>query len=122
MAQSRYSNVWLDIDLTKRPTTLDAAGPAGLRRVVGASRRHLIEAERSGMPVMVGKWSSALPIADSAMTPEGRIALERIYSSEQLALIENCPAWFFQTWKTSSRLASWDARIALSSFERGMLS
>ena len=28
--------------------------------------------------------------------------------------------WFFQTWKTEARLSSWDARVALSSFETGM--
>ena len=123
LAQSRYRNVWIDVNLTRRPTTLDAAGPSGLRRMVETSRRHLVEASKSGMPVMVGTWSSSLPIADSATTQEGRIAYERIYASEQLALLEKtrCPAWFFQTWKTSSRLASWDARIALASFERGML-
>lgn len=122
MAQKHYQNVWIDVDLTKRPTTLDAAGPSGVRRMVESSRKHLHDAAKSGLPVMAGKWSASLPIADSAMTPEGRIALERIYASEQLALIERCPAWFFQTWKTSARLASWDARVALSSFERGMLS
>ena len=122
MAQSRYQNVWIDVDLTKRPASLDAAGPSGIRHMVETSRKHMREAAKSGLPVMVGKWSASLPIADSAMTPEGRIAYERIYASDQLALIERCPAWFFQTWKTSARLASWDARVALASFERGMLS
>ena len=28
--------------------------------------------------------------------------------------------WFFQTWKTENKLSAWDARVALSSFERGM--
>ena len=62
------------------------------------------------------------PMPDSAMTPEGRIALERIYTSEQLDVYEKLPAWFFQTWKTSGLLVSWDARLALATFERGMLS
>ena len=31
-----------------------------------------------------------------------------------------CAGWFFQTWKTEGRLSSWDARVALSSFETGM--
>ena len=61
-------------------------------------------------------------MADSSMTPEGRIALERIYASEQLDAYGGLPAWFFQTWKTSGLLASWDARLALATFERGMLS
>ena len=55
------------------------------------------------------------------MTPEGRIALERVYTSEQLEAYAACPAWFFNTWKTSGLLTSWDARVALSSFERGMI-
>ena len=55
------------------------------------------------------------------MTAEGRIALERIYVSRQLAAYDGCPAWFFQTWKTAARLSAWDARITLSSFERDML-
>ena len=70
---------------------------------------------------MVGKWSASLPTPDGSMTAEGRIALERIYASGQLAAYRGCPAWFFQTWKTSAFLAGWDARVALASFERGML-
>ena len=121
MSQRRYHNVWMDVDLTKRPSNLDAAGPSGVRSMVQIAQRHLKDADKSGFPVMVGKWSSSLPLADSAMTKEGRIALERIYASEQITLLENSPAWFFQTWKTSGRIASWDARVALASFERGML-
>ena len=75
----------------------------------------------AGMPVMVGKWSAALPIADSAMTPEGRIALERVFTSEQIAAYEKAPAWFFNTWKTSGLLPGWDARVAMATFERGMI-
>ena len=81
----------------------------------------LAQAAKSGLPAMVGSWSGALPLADSLMTPEGRIALERIYISEQLATFKPCAAWFFQTWKTEGRLAGWDARVSLSSFERRML-
>ena len=83
--------------------------------------RQLREAARAGMPVMVGKWSAALPIADSAMTPEGRIALERVFTSEQIAAYEKAPAWFFNTWKTSGLLPGWDARVAMATFERGMI-
>ena len=86
-----------------------------------ALERRLREARRADMPVMVGKWSSSLPVADSQMTPEGRIALERVYTSEQLRAYEKCPAWFFNTWKTSGKLAAWDARVALATFERGMI-
>ena len=42
--------------------------------------------------------------------------------SQQLAAYEDCKAWFFHTWKTATRLSGWDARIALSSFERSLLS
>ena len=55
------------------------------------------------------------------MTPEGRIALERVYLSEQLAAFRECPAWFFQTWKTSGKISGWDARVSLATFERRML-
>ena len=122
MAQKRYRNVWVDCHLTSRGVSLDASGPKGVRTLVERNRRHIRQARRTGLPVMVGKWSSSLPFSDSFMTPEGRVALERIYAAEQIGLYERCPAWFFQTWKTSGRLASWDARVALATFERGMLS
>ena len=121
MAQRHYRNVWIDCHLDRPSATLDASGPSGVRRLVESHARHLRAARRSGLPVMVGKWSSSLPIADSAMTPEGRIALERVYTSEQLGAYEGCAAWFFNTWKTSGLLASWDARVALATFERGMI-
>ena len=121
MAQRHYKNVWLDCHLDRPVEGVDASGPAGVRRLVEAHKRHIRSAARSGIPVMVGKWSASLPIADSVMTPEGRIALERVYTSEQLGAYEKCPAWFFNTWKTSGMLASWDARVALATFERGMI-
>lgn len=121
MAPKRYQNVWLDCHLYHYSDHVDATGPAGTRLLVNASRKTLKEAEKSGLPVMVGTWSGALPFADSAMTPEGRIALERVYVADQLRTFADRPAWFFQTWKTSGRLSGWDSRLALSSFERGML-
>ena len=121
MAQRHYRNVWLDCHLDHAVPSVDVSGPSGVRQLVAAHAKHLNEARRSGMPVMVGKWSSSLPIADSQMTPEGRIALERVYTSEQLGTYETCPAWFFNTWKTSGMLAGWDARVALATFERGMI-
>ena len=122
MAQRHYRNVWLDCHLDRRPTTrVDVSGPSGVRRLVERNSRQLREAARAGMPVMVGKWSAALPIADSAMTPEGRIALERVFTSEQIAAYEKAPAWFFNTWKTSGLLPGWDARVAMATFERGMI-
>lgn len=121
MARERYHNVWLDCHLFHHTDRIDAAGPSAVHALVEDSRAHLARARKSGLPVMVGKWSASLPYADSMMTPEGLLALQRVYVSEQLAAFSSCPAWFFQTWKTSGRVAGWDARVALSSFERGML-
>ena len=121
MAQRHYVNVWLDCHLDRPSVRMDVSGPSGVRRLVSAHERHVADARRSRMPVMVGKWSASLPIADSQMTPEGRIALERVYTSEQIGSFEKCPAWFFNTWKTSGMLAGWDARVALATFERGMI-
>ncbi len=121
MAQRHYRNVWVDCHLDRPIARVDVCGPAGVRRLVASLDRRVRDAGRAGMPVMVGKWSSSLPIADSSMTPEGRIALERVYTSEQIATYEGCPAWFFNTWKTSGLLAGWDARVALATFERGMI-
>lgn len=122
LAGSRDKNLWLDASMDHPRTGVDVSGPAGVRRLIDEMDRHLHAAERSGMQVMIGRWSSSLPLADSSMTPEGRKALERVYASEQLALYERCSAWFFNTWKTSGLLASWDARVALAAFERGMIS
>lgn len=123
MAQRQYRNVWLDCHFSHRDEALhvDETDPSGVRRLVDSSRRALAQARRSGLPAMVGSWSGALPYADALMTPEGRIALERVYISEQLAAFRDCPAWFFQTWKTEGKLSGWDARISLATFERRML-
>lgn len=121
MAQRRYGNVWLDSHLFHYNDKIDVTGPVGVRSLVDASVRSLAMARRSGLPVMVGEWSGSLPFPDSLMTPEGRIALERVYVAEQIGAFRSCPAWFFQTWKTSGRLAGWDARVALATFERRML-
>lgn len=122
MAQSRYQNVWLDCSFAHMDGVRHtASGPSGVRRLADEARRHLARASKSGLPTMVGAWSGALPYADSLMTPEGRIALERVFISEQLAVYCDCPAWFFETWKTSGRLSGWDARVSLATFERRML-
>ena len=121
MAPRRYRNAWLDCHLYHFDERVDATGPAGAATLVERSRKTLARAQKSGLPVMIGAWSAALPFADSLMTPEGRIALERVYCAEQIAAFEERPAWFFQTWKTNGHLSGWDARIALSSFERGMI-
>ena len=121
MATRRYERVWLDCHLYHYDETVDATGPSGAATLVSRSRNALARAGKSGLPVMVGAWSAALPFADSLMTPEGRIALERVYCAEQIAAFDELPAWFFQTWKTSGHLSGWDSRVALASFERGML-
>ncbi|MCH3967804.1 MAG: cellulase family glycosylhydrolase [Atopobiaceae bacterium] len=120
MAQDRYTNVWLDSHIYHYADSTDASGPRGVRDLITATDRYLKTAHESHLPCMVGEWSAALPLADSAMTPEGRIALERVYTSSQLSAFAGSAGWFFQTWKTESHLSSWDARVALSSFERGM--
>ncbi|MDO4805802.1 MAG: cellulase family glycosylhydrolase [Coriobacteriales bacterium] len=121
MAPRRYHNVWLDCHLYHYADHVDATGPAGAAALVNRSVKTLARAQKSRLPVMVGAWSSALPFADSLMTPEGLVALERVYSAEQIAAFEELPGWFFQTWKTNGHLSGWDSRIALSSFERSML-
>lgn len=122
MAQRHYQNVWLDCQFGDFELEgLVSTGAAGMRQLVEAEKRHIGEASRSGLPVMVGKWSSALPATTASVTPEGRVALERIYASEQIAAFGECPAWFFQTWKTSGKISGWDARVSLATFERRML-
>lgn len=120
MAPKRYENVWLDSHVYHYSDPMNAAGPSGVRKLVNTSINYLERAKRSGLPVMVGEWSAALPLADAGMTPEGRIALERVYTAGQMAAFAGTAGWFFQTWKTEGRLSSWDARVALSSFETGM--
>ena len=121
MAQRRYENVWLDSHLYNFRKQENVLAPSGIRALMKHTTTALNKSKTSGLPVMVGEWSAALPIADSTMTPEGKIALERLYVSNQLSAFEGCSAWFFQTWKTSGRISSWDARVALSSFESDML-
>lgn len=120
MAQDRYQNVWLDLHLYHYNDTADAAGAAGVRSLVERSVKSIDQAKRSGMPIIVGEWSGALPVGASTLTPEGRLAMERVYTSAQIQAFRETNGWFFQTWKTESKLTSWDARVALSSFESGM--
>lgn len=120
MARSRYENVWLDVHPYHYDESMNASGPTGVRRLIDETGRSLAAAAKSGLPVVVGEWSAALPLSDAGMTPEGRIALERVYTAGQLGAFARTAGWFFQTWKTEGRLSSWDARIALSSFEKGM--
>ena len=121
MAQDNYRNVWLDMHLFHHTDNVDAAGPTAVHRLAERSRAYLDKARKAGFPTMVGKWSASLPYADAMMTPEGQIALARVYVSEQLKVFSDCSGWFFQTWKTSGKVVGWDARIALATFERRML-
>ena len=121
MAGDSYRNVWLDTHLFHHTDNVDAAGPSAVHKLAERSRAYLEKARKAGFPTMVGKWSASLPYADAMMTPEGQIALARVYVSEQLSVFSGCPGWFFQTWKTSGKLVGWDARIALATFERRML-
>lgn len=121
VSSGRFENVWIDCDLSREVAKVDVVGPAGVRKIVNATKRHLADAGLASSLASVGKWSASLPYADSMMTPEGRVAIERIYVSEQLGVYEQLPGWFFQTWKTEGLLASWDARVALATFERGMI-
>lgn len=121
MAQRHYRNVWLDCHLDRRPTTrVDVSGPSGcaawwsatLASCARPPRRHAGHG---------GQMVRGAAIADSAMTPEGRIALERVFTSEQIAAYEKAPAWFFNTWKTSGLLPGWDARVAMADLRAGMI-
>ena len=121
MAGRRYENVWLDTHLYRFADHASSTGPAGARKLAAESAAELEAARQSGLPVMVGEWSAALPVSGVTMTAEGRVAIERMYVASQLDLVKDCPAWFFQTWKTSGRLGDWDARVALASFEKDMI-
>lgn len=120
MAQGRYKNVWLDVHPYHYNDLVDAAGPAGIRQLVDSSVAAIEKVSRSGLPVVVGEWSAALPVSSATPTPEGRLAMERVYASVQIQAFRQTEGWFFQTWKTETRLTAWDARVAFSTFERGM--
>ena len=121
MASRYYQNVWLDVHLYHFSDQVNIGGPSGSRLLAKRSKDAIAKAQTSGLPVVVGEWSAALPISDTSLTPEGKIALERQYVASQLVTFETCAGWFFQTWKTDTHLSGWDARSALSSFEKDML-
>ncbi len=122
MSKRNYTNVWLDAHLYHHTDVLGGNGPSGVRYLAEKSRATLELVSSGSMPAMVGEWSVAMPMFGHTVTPEGQLALTRIYASAQLASFEGCPAWFYQTWKTSTRDQFWDARIALASFDKDMLS
>ena len=61
-------------------------------------------------------------MAGASVTPEGRAAYERVFVANQLATFDAVDGWYFQTWKTEKRIPAWDARAALGTLERAMLS
>ncbi len=121
MAAGHYKNTMIDVHLDHFDDYFGMTGIMSMQQLVQHARSYIAQAEKTGFRVMVGTWCAALPGLESTTTPEGHIAYERIYTSDQLALYKSCAAWFFQTWKTENRLSGWDARTTFSSFERGML-
>ncbi len=123
MRGPRYQNVWIDLHLYhyRGEFAQDISTPAGLSAAIARNKRAVREARETGMSVLVGEWSAAAVLPDSVMTPEGRIAYERVFTSSQLASFDAADGWYFQTWKTERRIPAWDARAALASFERGMM-
>lgn len=123
MSQARYRNVWIDVHLYhyRGDTAQDISTPQGLKQALARNYRELRAAAATKFHVLVGEWSAAAVLPDAVMTPEGRIAYERVFVSSQLASFEKADGWFFQTWKTERRIPAWDARVSLSSFERGMM-
>lgn len=121
MGQRQYKNVWLDLHLFQYTGNLDGLGPQAAKKLVRRSHEQIERASRSHLPIVVGEWSCALPADSSNLTPEGSLALERIYGAAQLQAYAKTRGWFFQTWKTEDKLGAWDARVALSSFEKALL-
>lgn len=121
MAKKEYTNVWLDLHLFNYQESLHAFGPQAVKDLVRRSYAQIERAQRSHLPIVIGEWSSALPADSANLTPEGHLAMERIYCAAQLQAYEKTNGWFFQTWKTENKLPAWDARVALSSFERAVL-
>ena len=123
MRQDQYRNVWIDVHLYhyRGSTAQDISTPQGLKQALARNRSVLRAAAATKFNVLVGEWSAAAVLPDAAMTPEGRIAYERVFVSSQLASFEKTGGWFFQTWKTERRIPAWDARVSLASFERGMM-
>ena len=123
MRGDQYQNVCMDLHLYhyRDETAQDITTPRGLSSAIGRNRQLIREAQAAGFPVVVGEWSGAAVLAGSSVTPEGRMAYERVFISNQLATFEHVRGWFFQTWKTERRIAAWDARVALAPLERAMM-
>ena len=123
MRGKQYENVCMDLHLYhyRDETAQDITTPRGLSGAIGRNRRLIREATSAGFPVLVGEWSGAAVLSNSSVTPEGRMAYERVFVSNQLATFDHVRGWFFQTWKTERRIAAWDARVALAPLERAMM-
>lgn len=124
MRGDEYRNVYMDIHLYhyRDDTAQDITSPRGISSAVMRNKRMIEEAKRAGFPVIVGEWSGAAVMAGASVTPEGRAAYERVFVANQLATFDAVDGWYFQTWKTEKRIPAWDARAALGTLERAMLS
>lgn len=118
MNHEHYGNVFLDLHMYHYGDQIDGNESSVVRQIVRRSRKEINRVLRSKLPVLIGEWSAALPVSVSSPTYEGRIAQERIFASSQIASFKKTDGWFFQTWKTESKLSAWDARVALASFEK----
>lgn len=123
MSASKYENVMMDIHLYhyRDDWAVDITSPKGISQAVKRNREAIKEARACGFPVLVGEWSAAALMSSASVTPEGRSAYERVFTSSELASFEDAEGWFFQTWKTEKRIPAWDARVALGTLERAML-
>ena len=123
MRGDKYVNVCMDIHLYhyRDEQALDITSPHGLSDALARNRALIAEANAVGFPVLVGEWSAAAVFSNASVTPEGRMAYERVFVSNQLASFAKTAGWFFQTWKTEKRIAAWDARVALGTLERAMI-
>ena len=123
MRGEQYKNVVMDLHLYhyRDETAQDITTPRGLASAINRNRELIREAASTKFPVLVGEWSGAAVLAGSSVTPEGRLAYERVFVSNQLATFDKTAGWFFQTWKTEGRIAAWDARVALAPLERAMM-
>lgn len=121
MAQRMYHNVWLDCHMDVISRRLRGMHTMTIAATLEEQRKYLNAVQGGNLPVIVGSWSSALAMSEASLTPEGRIAMERMYTAQQLDMYASVHGWFFNTWKTSGFLSGWDARVAFATFERGML-
>ncbi len=123
MRGDKYTGVCMDIHLYhyRDEKALDITSPHGLSDAIARNRRLIAEAASVGFPVLVGEWSAAAVLSNASITPEGRLAYERVFVSNQLASFSGTRGWFFQTWKTEKRIPAWDARVALGTLERAMI-